>query len=366
MPTAFDPITLGTLTLKNRIVMAPLTRRRAYGPGLSATPLMADYYEQRASAGLIIGEALQPSPVGQGYTFTPGMHTQAQVDSWKPVTQRVHAAGGVIFAQLQHAGRNSHADLLGGGLHPVAPSAVAARGQVRTTTQGPAVRQPYPVPEALTVDGIGDTIDDFAAAAQNCMSAGFDGVELHGAYTYLIHQFLSSSANLRQDSYGATIDGRIQFAVELVHAVADRIGADRLALRISPGCTAHGIEEDHLEDVYLALVDNLPPDLAFLDVFEFPGLRDLTWALRRQWRGPLMLNPHEHHQEWPAGANQLSVVEDGLADMVAFGTNFVSNPDLVERLAHGLPLTVADESTFYLGDERGYTDYAFAADLPVH
>ncbi len=357
MPSAFDPITLADLPLKNRIAMAPLTRRRAYGPGLSATPLMAEYYEQRASAGLIIAEAMQPSRVGQGYTFTPGIHTATQVNSWKPITNRVHQAGGTIFAQLQHAGRNSHPELLG-GLQPVGPSAVAAVGTVRVSTSGPAVHRPYPAPKALKINEIHETITDFAVAAENCMDAGFDGVELHGAYGYLIQQFLSSNANLRGDGYGTSIEGRIRFPLELVHSVAARIGVDRLALRISPGCTASGIVEHNLCEVYLALVAALPTDLAFLDVFEMPGHRALTRAIRRQWQGVMMLNPHEKREDWPAGPRQLNVVEDGLADMIAFGTNFIANPDLVERLRTGAPLATADKSTYYLGDERGYTDYA--------
>ncbi|MBS1694686.1 MAG: alkene reductase [Actinobacteria bacterium] len=365
MPSAFDPIRIADRTLKNRIAMAALTRRRAYGPELSATQLMARYYRQRASAGLIISEALQPNRVGQGYTCTPGIHTQTQVDSWKPVTSGVHDAGGTIFAQLQHAGRNSHPELLGEGRYPVGPSAVAAEGMVRVNIGEPAVRKPYPTPKALTLSEIHDTIADFADAAENCISAGFDGVELHGAYGYLIQQFLSSNANLRCDGYGTSVAGRIRFPLELVRAVADRIGSDRLALRISPGCTAFGIEEDDLDTVYLALVSELPSDLAFLDVFEFPGHRALTRAIRRKWSGVLMLNPHGAAQDFPAGPHQLAVVEDGLADIVAFGTHYIANPDLAERLKTGAALAPADTSTYYLGDEQGYTDYPALASVEV-
>ncbi len=209
----------------------------------------------------------------------------------------------------------------------------------------------------MTTHEIHSTTTDFVTAAENCIRAGFDGVELHGAYGYLIQQFLSSNANVRVDGYGTSIEGRIRFAVDLVHAVADAIGPDRLALRVSPGCTASGIEEDEIDDVYLALVRELPSDLAFLDVFEFPGHRPLTHAIREQWSGVMMLNPHAAYADFPAGPAQLSVVDDGLADIVAFGTAFIANPDLVERLRLGARLTTADESTFYLGDERGYTDY---------
>ncbi|MGX7758850.1 alkene reductase [Streptomyces angustmyceticus] len=357
MHTAFDPITIGPLTLPNRIAMAPLTRRRAYGEGLSATPLMTEYYRQRATAGLIIAEALQPSRVGQGYTDTPGLHDARQVESWRPVTRAVHDAGGRIYAQLMHAGRNSHPDLLGGGLHPVAPSAVAADGMVRVHGGEPAVRKPYPVPHALSTQQIADTIADFADAAARAIDAGFDGVELHGAYGYLVQQFLSGNANLRTDAYGGSVAGRIRFPVELVEAVAARIGAERLALRISPGCTAFGLEEPDLHELYPALLDALPRQLAYLHVFEFPGHRDLTVELRRRWDGVFMLNPHAAPEDWPAGPRQLHLVDDGLADILAFGTHFIANPDLVDRLRSGAALTPADHTTFYRGDHHGYTDY---------
>ncbi|WP_406636039.1 alkene reductase [Amycolatopsis sp. WGS_07] len=355
MATAFDPIDLPALTLPNRIAMAPLTRRRAYGPGLSATELMGDYYIQRCSTGLIISEALQPNRVGQGYTWTPGIHDERQVASWRPITERVHNAGGRIFAQLMHAGRNSHPVLLGGGLHPVAPSPVAAEGQVRISTDGPAVRAPYPVPHELTVSGIRETISDFADAAARCDAAGFDGVELHGAYGYLIQQFLSDTANQRTDRYGGSIANRIRFVLELVDSVAARIGPGRLALRISPGCPAFGIRESDVDALYAALVTELRTDLAYLHVLEFPGHRALIRSLRERWPGVFMLNPYQATYADPGA--QLRLIEDGLADVLAFGTLFVSNPDLVERLRAGGPFTPADPRTFYLGDHRGYVDY---------
>ncbi|MEU6588451.1 alkene reductase [Streptomyces sp. NPDC046881] len=362
MPTPFDPIDLPALRLPNRIAMAPLTRRRAYGEGLSATAMMAEYYAQRASAGLIVSECLQPEPVGQGYTDTPGLHDERQALSWRPVTRRVHEAGGRIFAQLMHAGRNSHPELLGAGLHPLAPSPVAAEGDVRVHGGEPAVRKPYPVPTEMTCDDIAATVSAFADSAALAMDAGFDGVELHGGYGYLIQQFLSSSANLRTDRYGGSLEGRRRFVLELVDAVADRIGPQHLALRLSPGCPAFGIVEDDLDDLYLGLIDRLRPDLAYLHLFEFPGHRDLTAGMRRRWPGVLMLNPHETHADWPAGPRQLHLVEDGLADILSFGTLFVSNPDLVTRLRDGSPLAPADEGTFYRGDHRGYTDYPALAE----
>ncbi|MEU4926306.1 alkene reductase [Streptomyces yokosukanensis] len=357
MPTAFDPVAVGRLTLPHRIAMAPLTRRRAYGEGLSATPLMAEYYRQRAGAALIVSEAIQPNPVGQGYTDTPGLHDVRQVASWRPVTAAVHDAGGVIYAQLMHAGRNSHPELLGGGLHPLGPSAVAADGVVRVNGAEPAVRRPYPVPQVLTARGIADTIAAFADAAALAIDAGFDGVELHGAYGYLIQQFLSGNANRRTDRYGGSIAGRVRFPLELVDAVATRIGAERLALRISPGSGAFGLVEPELHELYRTLVDGLPPELAYLHVFEFPGHRDLTARLRERWPGVFMLNPHESALDRPAGPADLRLVDEGLADVLSFGTLFMSNPDLVERLRTKAALNDTDATTFYGGDHRGYTDY---------
>ncbi|WP_158887732.1 alkene reductase [Amycolatopsis anabasis] len=356
MPDVFDPINLGALTLPNRVAMAPLTRRRAYGDGLSATPLMAEYYAQRATAGLIIAEAAHPCAVGQGYTDMPGLHSERQTESWCPVTAAVHAAGGRIYAQLMHAGRNSHPELLGAGRHPVAPSPIPAEGQVRVRSD-PAVRKPYPVPRELSTGEVRETIDEFAAAADNAIRAGFDGVELHGAYGYLIQQFLSSNANRRTDRYGGTVRNRTRFALELVDAVAAAIGPERVALRISPGCTAFGLTEDDVDELYLALIDELRDDLAYLHLFEFPGHRKLTEALRYRWPGVFLLNPHETEDSWPAGVADLHLVPDGLADMLAFGTLYIANPDLVARLRAGGPFTPADPATFYRGDHRGYTDY---------
>lgn len=362
MATPFDPITVGTLTLPNRIAMAPLTRRRAYGEGLSATDLMVDYYVQRSTAGLIIAEAMQPNRVGQGYTDTPGLHDEAQVQSWRPVTAAVHAAGGRIYAQLMHAGRNSHPELLGGDLHPVGPSPVAADGVVRIDGAEPAIRKAYPVPTAMSIEDIETTISDFADAAHNAIRAGFDGVELHGAHGYLIQQFLGDNTNLRTDRYGGSIAGRIRFALELVDAVADRIGPHRSALRISPGCTAFGLTETDIDDLYPALVSELRDDLAYLHIFEFPGHRGLTHRLRAAWPSVFMLNPHESHPYAPAGPADLHLIDDGLTDILAFGTLYISNPDLVERLRTGAAVAPADSATYYRGDHRGYTDYPTLAE----
>ncbi|MFI7130968.1 alkene reductase [Nonomuraea sp. NPDC050153] len=351
MPTAFDSFELGGKRLANRIVMAPMTRSRAYGPGAGATDLMATYYAQRAGAGLIVTEGTQPSAVGQGYPDTPGLHSAEQVAAWRQVTDAVHRAGGVIFAQLMHTGRIGHPSLLPDGLHPVAPSAVPAKGQIYTH-QGP---KDFVTPKELTEAEIGRTVDDFAAAARNAVAAGFDGVELHGANGYLIQQFLAPNANRRTDAWGGTVEGRIRFAVAVATAVAEAVGGQRVGLRLSPGNPYNDIAEDDLEETYGALVTRLAPlGLAYLHLVESPD-RDLTRRLRKNWPGALILNPYTH----PAatGPDALQLVEDGTADMVAFGALFLANPDLPARLAAGGPYNTPDPAAFFGGDHRGYTDY---------
>ncbi|GIG69134.1 alkene reductase [Phytomonospora endophytica] len=352
MTTAFDPVRIGALELANRIAMAPMTRSRAHGPGATATELMATYYEQRAGAGLIITEGAQPSVVGQGYPDTPGLHTAEQVEAWRATTDRVHAAGGAIFAQLLHTGRIGDAALLPGELIPVAPSAIPAAGQVYTH-EGP---KPYPTPRALTEAEIAETVDDFARAARNAVEAGFDGVELHGANGYLIQQFLSSNANRRTDGWGGTVEGRIRFAAEVTAAVAGAVGGDKVGLRISPGNTLHDIAEDDVEQTYKALVADIAGlDLAYLHIMESAGMRDLTASLRARFTGPLILNPNTLPE--PTGPDALSLIEDGTADLVSYGALFLANPDLPARLAAGGPFNAPDRGTMFGGDQHGYTDY---------
>ncbi|MDT0461189.1 alkene reductase [Streptomyces sp. DSM 41527] len=354
MTTAFDPIELGGKRLANRVAMAPMTRSRAYGPGAGATELMAAYYAQRASAGLIITEGVQPSVVGQGYPDTPGLHSAEQVAAWRQVTDAVHREGGVIFAQLMHTGRIGHPSLLPDGLIPVGPSAVAAQGQVYTH-QGP---QDFVTPKELAHDEIVRTIADFADAARNAIAAGFDGVELHGANGYLIHQFLAPNANQRTDGWGGDAAGRVRFAVEVTRAVAEAIGAHRTGIRISPGTPFNDIAEtdpSDLEATYTALVAALAPlDLAYLHVLEGPD-QSLTGRLRKDWPGTFVLNPFTHPE--PTGHDSLGLIENGAADLLAFGALFLANPDLPRRLASGGPYNEPDRTTFYGGDERGYTDY---------
>ncbi|MFE5937136.1 alkene reductase [Streptomyces sp. NPDC056470] len=351
MTTAFDPIVLGGRSLPSRVAMAPMTRSRAFGPGAEPTELMATYYAQRASAGLIVTEGIQPSPVGQGYPDTPGLHTPGQVAAWRTVTNAVHREGGVIFAQLMHTGRIGHPSLLPDGLVPVAPSAVAAKGRV-FTHEGP---QEYVTPKELSEAEIRQTIDDFAAAARNAIEAGFDGVEIHGANGYLVHQFLAPHTNRRTDAWGGDTEGRIRFAVEVATAVTEAIGSDRVGLRISPGNLYNDMAEDNPAETYEALLAQLAGlDLAYLHLMEGPD-RDLTARLRKAWPGLFVLNPFTYPEV--TGPEALKLIEDGSADMIAYGALFLANPDLPARLAAGGPFNTPDAATFYGGDHRGYTDY---------
>ncbi|WP_117213061.1 alkene reductase [Allorhizocola rhizosphaerae] len=346
MTSLFDPITVGKHELANRIVMAPMTRARA-GVGGTATRLMARYYTQRASAGLIVTEAIHPCAVGQGYLDTPGLHTPAQVQSWRQVTDSVHAAGGRIFAQLQHAGRVSHPDLLPPGMFPVAPSAI--RAQVQSFTR--AGRVDCPIPTELTLSDIAKTIREFADAAVAAVDAGFDGVELQCANGFLLAQFLNAAANQRTDHYGGRLRHRMRFPVEVVEAVADAIGPERAGLKVSPGNPYNGMDPSEDATDIPALVDALPLDLAYLHVAE-KGDRWLTHVLRDTWPGVMVVNPGRTD-----ALRAQEALDCGVADLVSFGALFVSNPDLPARLRAGGPYNAVVASDFYGGGERGYTDY---------
>jgi N-ethylmaleimide reductase len=312
---------------------------------------MATYYAQRAGAGLIITEGTQPSPIGQGYLNTPGLHTAEQAEAWKPVTTAVHERGGLIFAQLMHTGRIGHPSLNADGLTPRGASPVRAAGTV-FTTDGP---KDLVTPEPMDADEIAATIADFALSARNAIEAGFDGVELHGANGYLLHQFLSTNANQRDDEWGGTISGRIRLTVEVARAVAAEIGADRVGLRISPSNPFNDIVEDDHRATYLALIDELNPlGLAYLHVAEGPDT-ELTPVLRERWAGPLILNPFTPGGF--TGPEALKLVESGAADLVSYAALFLANPDLVERLRAGGPFNSPDYAKAYGGDHEGYTDY---------
>ncbi|MFF1736299.1 MULTISPECIES: alkene reductase [unclassified Streptomyces] len=350
MTTAFDPIDLSGVQLANRIAMAPMTRSRA-GEGGTATDLTAEYYAQRASAGLIITEGIQPSAAGQGYAWTPGLHSDEQIASWRKVTDAVHAKGGRIYAQIMHAGRISHPVLLPEGQTPVAPSPVAPAGQ-GFTHEG---MKDFVTPRALTGDEIRATIADYAIAARNAIEAGFDGVELHGANGYLIHQFLAPNTNLRDDEWGGSAENRIRFAVEVVKAVAAEIGAERTGLRISPGNAYNSIEESDPAPTYTALVTEIEPlGLSYLHVLESSDIRELTLALRKQFSGTFVINVLS---DGPTGHGDLSAIEDGIADIITFGALFLANPDLPARLKTQGPYNAPDPATFFGGDAKGYTDY---------
>ncbi|WDG30343.1 alkene reductase [Streptomyces sp. CA-278952] len=347
----FDSYRLGDLRLPNRVVMAPMSRVRAAAGGL-ATPSMATYYAQRASAGLIVSEGVQPSLVGQSNPGTPGLHTDEQVASWRPVTAAVHANGGRIFAQIMHGGRVSHPDT--NGLRPVGPSAVAATGEVFTPT-GP---QPVPVPRALETAEVPEHAESYASAARRAVDAGFDGVELHGANGYLISQFLSSNANLRTDRYGGSLANRVRFAVDAMAATVDAVGAARTGIRLSPGGAFWGVEERNVLELYTALLRELAClEPAYVHL-EATADEEVLVALRRAWPGTLIMNP-----VLPMGPKRAERSDAdrwlGLgADLISFGRAFIANPDLVERMRAGLPIAPEDEATYFQGGDTGYVTYA--------
>jgi N-ethylmaleimide reductase len=364
----FDPVQLGALRLRNRIVMAPLTRTRAIGE--LPNHLMATYYGQRASAGLIIGEATQVCPEGVGYQHTPGLYTDAQVAGWRRITDAVHAQGGLIIAQLWHVGRISHRLLQPGQQAPVSSSDQPAQDVKVRTSEG---ARPADVPRPLRGDEIPGVIAAFAQAARRAMAAGFDGVQVHGANGYLLEQFLRDSINHRQDGYGGPITQRARLLLEVMRAVADAAGADRTALRLSPITPANGAPQDSdAQALYGHVAAQLAPlRLAFLEIVEGAtgGARDLSdqgvaafdySALQRAFAGPVVLNNGYTRQM------AMDAVASGRADAVSFGRPFISNPDLVHRLREDAPLAPLRSGTVYANDATGYTDYpALEAAVPA-
>ncbi|MFJ3817668.1 methyltransferase domain-containing protein [Streptomyces sp. NPDC090056] len=352
MPSLYDPLTAGALALPHRVVMAPMTRNRAGADGVPG-PLMTEYYAQRASAGLIVTEGVRISPAAAGPAGQPGLHTPEQIAGWAEVTGAVHRAGGRIVAQLSHHGRIAHPDLLPEGLRPLAPSAVTALSDART----PKGLVPTVEPRAMTAEDIATTLADFATAAAAAVEAGFDGVELQGANGYLIHQFLCDNTNLREDGYGGDPAARIRFAVEAVRTVSDAIGADRVALRISPASGYNDTVEQDPSVVYGLLADALDAGrLAYLHLVESADER-LNRLVRERWAGTLLTNPFtgDDPTDPETAARRL---DTGAADAVAFARYFSANPDLPERIRRGLPLTEPDEDTFHEGGATGYTDFA--------
>ncbi len=344
----FAPYRLGERELANRFVMAPMTRNRA-GAGGAPTSLNAEYYAQRAGAGLIVTEGTQPSAVAQGYPGTPGLHPDEQVAGWRLVADAVHARGGTVVAQLMHTGRIGHPSIT--GLQPVGPSAVRAAGQVFT----PEGMQDMVEPRELATDELAGVVEDFVQASRRAVEAGLDGVELHAANGYLLHQFLADGSNVRTDAYGGSPEHRARFVVEVATAVADAVGPDRVGIRVSPGHGFNDITETEVEATSEALVLGLEPlGLLYLHIAEDPGTRYQD-ALRKLFSGPVVLSTGF------AGASDLAtaqeVVDSGAADLFAVGRPFLANPDLVERLRTGAPLNEQDTATFYGGGAAGYTDY---------
>lgn len=356
--TLFEPYTLGSLTLANRFVMAPLTRNRA-GAGLVPSAHAATYYGQRASAGLIITEATQISAQAQGYQDTPGLYTQAQIDGWRQVTDAVHARGGRIFVQLWHVGRISHVDLQPNGAAPVAPSAIRAATKVFVNNGFADVSQP----RALALDEIPGIVADFRQAAANAIAAGFDGVEVHGANGYLLEQFIKDGANTRTDAYGGSIENRARLLLEVTAAVAQEIGADRTGVRISPVSPANGISCSDPQPQYDYIAEQLNNlGIVYLHVVEGAtgGPRDVAPfdfdALRRRFTRTYLAN-NGYGLELASAR-----LRADKADLFAFGRPFISNPDLVERLKTGAPLNALDPATLYGGGANGYIDYPTLAD----
>jgi len=349
MEKLWTAVKVGRLTLPNRLGMAAMTRNRAR-PDSVLTGLNATYYAQRSSFGLIISEGTQPSDDGQGYLATPGIYTDAQIAGWRVVTDAVHAANGRMFIQLMHVGRISHPDNTPHGHQSVAPSAVRPAGMMFTAT-GP---HEMPEPRELSIDEIRATIRDYRHAAASAIAAGADGVELHGANGYLIHQFLSDNANLRTDQYGGSLRNRVRFAVEVATAVADEIGADRTGIRISPGNPFNDIIETNTAGLYSALVEELAPlNLAYLHVVHVGDDEPLR-RFRKAWPSALFVNrPGRPREDIDIDVNS------DLADVATVATFALANPDLIHRLKSAAPLNEPDAATFYGGDEHGYTDYPF-------
>jgi len=363
----FEPFALGDLRLPNRVLMSPLTRSRASQPGDVPNDMNVEYYRQRAGAGLIITEATQVSPQGKGYAFTPGIHSQAQIDGWRRVTDAVHKEGGRIILQLWHVGRISHPDLQPNGNAPVAPSAIKPEG-AKTFISADSGMVEIPTPRALALEEMPDIVEQFRQGAENAKRAGFDGVEVHAANGYLLDQFLRTGSNHRDDAYGGSLDNRLRLPLEVVEAVADVWGAERVGVRVSPTGSFNAMED--VEPVatfgaFASKLDNL--GIAFIEVVEdsFQGnhasgrpdavIEAIQKGFSRAYIGNGAYTAEEARER----------IAVGKTDLVTFGRPFIANPDLPERFRHGARLNEWDDSTFYGGDERGYIDYPSLAEQPA-
>jgi 2,4-dienoyl-CoA reductase-like NADH-dependent reductase (Old Yellow Enzyme family) len=359
MPTLFDPLTLGDVTAPNRILMAPLTRGRATREHVP-TPLMIDYYRQRASAGLIITEATGISQQGLGWPYAPGLWSDEQVAAWKPVTEAVHAAGGRIFAQLWHMGRQVHSSVI--GEQPVSSSATASPGEAHTY-EG---KKPFETARPLRLDEIPALLDEYEIATRNALAAGFDGVQIHAANGYLIDQFLRDNANFRDDAYGGSVENRTRLLREVTERVISVAGAGRTAVRLSPNGNSQGVDDSDPESVFVPAAKLLSDlGIAFLELRE-PGpdgtfghtdVPKLSPAIRKVFAGPLALN-----SDYDSVEKAQAALDSGVADAIAFGRTFLANPDLPERLRSGAALNPADPATWYSRGPEGYVDYPALAE----
>lgn len=348
---------LGDIELKNRIVMAPMTRSRAIGN--IPNELMAQYYGSRASAGLLITEGTAPSANGVGYARIPGIYSEAQVAGWRKVTDAVHAAGGRIFVQLMHTGRTSHPDNMEPGTEVVAPSAIQLSGEMYTDTQGP---QAYPVPKAMTAADVQQAIGEYVQAARNAIAAGFDGVEIHGANGYLVDQFINPASNHRDDAYGGSLENRIRFAIEVAEAVSAAIGPEKTGIRLSPyGVFNDMAIFDDIDATFETLARELGRiGLVYLHIVDHSAMgapevpQDIKSRMKAAFGGTFIVS---------GGLDKASAeaaLEAGHGDLTAFGRPFIANPDLVHRMAGDIALAAPDHTTFYTPGEKGYTDYPLA------
>ena len=354
MPSLFDPIDLSpTLKLRNRILMAPLTRGRATKQAVP-TDLQRRYYAQRAGAGLIISEATGISREGLGWPYAPGLWSDDQVEGWKPVVGAVHDAGGKIVAQLWHMGRLVHPDL--GGGQPIAPSAVTAPHRALTYDG----RKDYVAPRAMTPEDIERVIGDYARAASNAIAAGFDGVQIHGANGYLVDQFLRESSNQRDDDYGGSIANRLRFMCEITSAVTDAVGVERTSIRLSPNLDSHGVQDNDPAGLFIAAAAALETlGVTWIELreagpqstFQPTETPPISPAMREVYSGKIVLNSDYD------GSNAQAALESGAADAISFGRTFIANPDLPERLRIGAELNEWDSKTYYSQGPEGYTDY---------
>ena len=361
----FQPVRLGRYNLRHRMVMAPLTRSRARQPGNVPNPLNACYYAQRAAAALIVTEATQVSMQGQGYAWTPGIHSHEQVEGWRRITDAVHEAGGLIFLQLWHVGRISHPSLQPDGMLPVAPSAIKPAGEAFIENErGEGELVPFVTPRALQIEEMPYLVRQYVRGAKNALSAGFDGVEVHGANGYLLDQFINSRTNQRADQYGGPVENRARLLMEVVEAVSEVWGPDRVGVRLSPLGTFNDMGDDEpettfgyiagkLSDYHLAYLHVVNPAAAAIEKGTEPDPRatSMLELMRGKYRGTLILAggfDHDTAEAW---------LEQGKADLIAFGRKFLANPDLPDRFGARAPLNADDPSTYYGGGAKGYTDY---------